>query len=80
MTNVPRIARRRRVKARPSRIAASPGRVTTPSGGSGLIARSATNEATNETRSMAYAPASPTVAMRIPPSAGPTIEAIWKLS
>ena len=34
----------------------------------------------NETRSTAYAPASPTVAMRIPPIAGPTIEAIWKLS
>ena len=34
----------------------------------------------NDTRSTAYAPASPIVAMRIPPIAGPTIEAIWKFS
>ena len=61
-------------------MAASPGRVTAPSGGSGWMARSATNDATNDTRSTAYAPARPTVAMRIPPTAGPTIEAIWKFS
>ena len=54
--------------------------MTAPSGGSGLIASRATNEAMNDTRSTAYAPASPTVAIRIPPTAGPTIEAIWKLS
>ena len=33
------------------------------------------SEAVNVTRSTAYAPARPTVAMRMPPSAGPTIEA-----
>ena len=80
ITNEPRIARRRRAKRRPSRIASSPGRVTAPSGGSGWIASSATNDAMNDTRSTAYAPASPIVAMRMPPMAGPTIEASWKLS
>ena len=53
ITNEPRIARRRRAKRRPSRIASRPGRVTAPIGGSGRIARRAANDATNETRSTA---------------------------
>ena len=61
-------------------MAASPGRLTAPSGGSGWIARRATIDARKLTTSTAYAPASPTVAMRIPPIAGPTIEASWKFS
>ncbi len=77
ITNVPRMARLRRAKRSPSRMASSPGRVTTPIGGSGWMASRAMSDATNETRSTAYAPASPTVAMRMPPTAGPTIEAIW---
>ena len=44
------------------------------------MANRARNEAVNVTRSTAYAPARPTVAIRIPPTAGPTIDAIWKLS
>ncbi len=80
MTKVPRIARRERAKRRPSRMASSPGRTTTPMGGSGWMARSATNDAMNDVRSTMYAPAMPIVAMRSPPMAGPTIEASWKLS
>ena len=38
------------------------------------------NVATNVATSTAYAPTSPTVAMRTPAIAGPTIEAAWKLS
>ena len=61
-------------------MAASPGRAASRNGGSGRIANSAASDAMNETTSTAYAPAIPTVAIRMPPAAGPTMEAVWKLS
>ena len=77
---LPRIARFCRAKRKPSAIAARPGRAASPSGGSGRIASNAVRVARKVTTSTAYAPAIPTVAMRIPPAAGPAIEAVWKLS
>lgn len=53
MTRLPRIARRCRANRSPSAIAARPGRVTLPSGGSGRIANSAVRVAANVTASTA---------------------------
>ena len=80
ITKLPRMARRCRANRSPSAIAASPGRATPPSGGSGRIANRAVSVAMKLTTSTAYAPAMPTVAMSSPPTAGPTIDAVWKLS
>ena len=80
ITKLPRIARRCRANRSPSAIAASPGRAASSSGGSGRMATRAVSEAANVATSTAYAPATPTVAISSPPTAGPTIEAVWKLS
>ena len=53
MTKLPRMARRSRTYRSPSRIAASPGRETAPSGGSGRIASRAASAATKLTTSTA---------------------------
>ena len=80
MTNVARMTRRSIANRRPSRIAARPGRIAPPSGGSGAIRHTAKIDAAKDRTSTPYATGRPATAIRTPPTAGPTTDAAWKLS
>jgi hypothetical protein len=80
MTKVASITRRSIANRNPSRIAARPGRVVPPSGGSGAILHTAKIDAANDRTSTPYAAGRPATAIRTPPTAGPTTDAAWKFS